>query len=193
MSPNSNSKSKYRKKRCERLTEKQEKFCQFYIDTDGVAAEAYRMAYNTKDMQPGSIYTAAWRLLEDAKITQRIDEIRAERAKASRVERAKVEKVLMDIVTADSNDLYIVDAISGKIKLKTPNQLPKNVRNALKKIKNNRGVVEYEFNGKVEAARLLGSWNGWDAPKEINVTNGDLSELGLDLGDFDMLDEDEEN
>ena len=77
----------------------------------------------------------------------------------------------MDIVTADPNDLYIVDARTGKIKMKTPAQLPKRMRNALKKIKNAKGFVEYEMHGKVEAARLLGSWNGWDAPKEVNVKN----------------------
>ena len=55
--------------------------------------------------------------------------------------------------------------------MKAPSQLPKRMRNALKKIKNNRGIVEYELNGRVEAARLLGSWNGWDAPKEVNVSN----------------------
>ena len=80
----------------------------------------------------------------------------------------------MDIVTADVNDLYSIDPVSGKIKLKSPNQLPKKARNALKKIKNNRGVVEYEFNGKVEAARLIGSWNGWDAPKELNVNSKNI-------------------
>ncbi len=153
------------------LTEKQERFCQFYLDTDGNASEAYRMAYDTSNMQPNSVWNAASLLLDNPKVTQRIDEIRAVRAAATKIERKKVEQVLMDIVTADPNDLYIVDAKTGKIKMKTPIQLPKRMRNALKKIKNSKGVVEYELNGKVEAARLLGSWNGWDAPKEVNVNN----------------------
>lgn len=154
-----------------RLTEKQERFCQFYLDTDGNASEAYRMAYDASNMQPETIWSNASRLMDNSKVEARIDEIRAERAENTRIERNRVEKVLMDIVTADPNDLYIVDARTGKIKMKTPAQLPKRMRNALKKIKNNRGVVEYELNGKVEAARLLGSWNGWDAPKEVNVKN----------------------
>lgn len=156
------------------LTEKQEKFCRAYIDTDGNGAEAYRMSYNCESMKPNAIYVEAHKLLRDPKISLRIDEIRAERAEASKVDRTKVEQVLMDIVTADVNDLYSIDPVSGKIKLKSPNQLPKKARNALKKIKNNRGVVEYEFNGKVEAARLIGSWNGWDAPKELNVNSKNI-------------------
>lgn len=154
-----------------RLTEKQERFCQFYLDTDGNASEAYRMAYDTSNMQPKTIWSNASRLLASSKVATRISELRAERAATSRVEREKVEQVLIDIVTADLNDLYIVDSKTGRVKMKTPGQLPKRIRNALKKIKNNRGVVEYELNGRVEAARLLGSWNGWDAPKEVNVKN----------------------
>ena len=167
------------------MTEKQEKFCNYYIDTEGNAAEAYRMAYDASNMQPNSIYNAASILMDNPKIAQRISEIRAERAEASKVERAKVEKVLMDIITSDPNDLYTVDARTGKIKMKSPNQLPKRMRNALKKIKNSKGMVEYEFNGKVEAARLLGSWNGWDAPKEVSVKNTGnvMGELRIGFGD----------
>ena len=168
-----------------RLTLKQEKFCQFYIDTDGNASEAYRMAFNTENMKPETVWSNASRLMNDSKVAARINEIKTERAAASVVESGKVESVLIDIITADPNDLYTVDPKTGKIKMKTPNQLPKRMRNALKKIKNNRGVVEYEFSGKVEAARLLGAWNGWDAPKEVNVNNkgGMLGEIRIGFDD----------
>lgn len=170
-----------------RLTEKQEKFCQYYLDTDGNASEAYRMAYDTSNMQPNTVWNSASLLMDNPKVTQRINEIRIERAESSRIERNRVERVLMDIVTADPNDLYIADSRTGKIKMKTPSQLPKRMRNALKKIKNSRGVVEYELNGKVEAARLLGSWNGWDAPKEVNVKNSGsmMGELRIGFGNED--------
>lgn len=168
----------------EKLTEKQERFCQFYLDTEGNASEAYRMAYDTSNMQPETVWSNASRLLARSKVEARINEIRAERRANTQIERMRVEQVLMDIVTADPNDLYIVDARTDKIKMKTPSQLPKRMRNALKKIKNSRGVVEYEMNGKVEAARLLGAWNGWDAPKEVNVNNSGnlLAELRIGFG-----------
>ncbi len=156
-----------------RLTEKQEKFCNYYLDCDGNASEAYRMAYDASKMQPDTINREASRLLSNHKIATRIAELRSERAEASKVNRDKVEKILMDIVTMDPNDLYIVDPVSGKIKLKSPNQMPKRARNAMKKISNDKGKVSYEFNGKVEAAKLLASMNGWNAPQQIALTGKD--------------------
>lgn len=158
-----------------KLTEKQERFCNYYLDCDGNASEAYRMAYDASKMQPETIWSNASRMLASNKVAARIDELRSERAEASKVNRDKVEKILMDIVTMDPNDLYIVDPVIGKIKLKSPNQMPKRVRNAMKKISNDKGKVSYEFNGKVEAAKLLASMNGWNAPQQIALTGKDGS------------------
>ena len=156
-----------------RLTEKQERFCNYYLDCDGNASEAYRMAYDASKMQPETIWSNASRMLASNKVAARIDELRAQRAEASKVNREKVEKVLMDIVMMDPNDLYIVDPVTSKIKLKSPNQMPKRVRNAMKKISKDKGKVSYEFNGKVEAAKLLASMNGWNAPQQIALTGKD--------------------
>lgn len=156
-----------------KLTEKQEKFCNYYLDCDGNASEAYRMAYDASKMQPETIWSNASRMLANNKVAARIDELRSQRAKEAKVSRDKVEQVLMDIVMMDPNDLYIVDPVTGKIKLKSPGQMPKRVRNAMKKISNDKGKVSYEFNGKVEAAKLLASMNGWNAPQQIALTGKD--------------------
>lgn len=164
------------------LTPKQESFCRYYIDT-GSAPEAYRMSYSTGNMKWESIRVNANKLLHNTKIQRRIEELRIEEAAQSRIDRAKIEKVLFDIANVDPADMYVIDEETGKTKLKSPSQMPKNVRNALKSIKNNRGVVSYEFNGKTEAARLLGSWNGWDAPTQLNI-NGKVShELRIGFDD----------
>lgn len=162
------------------LTEKQERFCHYYLDT-GNMSEAYRMAYDTSNMKPESVNRLAFALTENIKIASRIDELRAQRAEESKVSREKVESVLMDIVMSDPNDLYTMDPKTGRIKMKSPNQLPKRARNALKKIQNKRGEVTYEFNGKTEAARLLASMNGWEAERKVAITNGDkpISELRI--------------
>ena len=150
------------------LTLKQEKFCQYYVDIDGNASEAYRMAYDCTKMKQESVWRNAHALMQNIKVTSRIKEIREKRAKESEVKRETVERVLMDIV----------DELTGKVKMKSPSQLPKRTRNALKKIQNKRGEVVYEFNGKTEAARLLGAWNGWEADKNVNIKGGDGNKVG---------------
>ena len=63
-----------------KLTPKQEKFCQVYIET-GNASEAYRQAYNTEKMKPESVNSKGYQLLQQVKITARLDELRAEHKK----------------------------------------------------------------------------------------------------------------
>ena len=60
-----------------KLTPKQEKFCQLYIEL-GNASEAYRQAYSCDKMKPESIHVNAAKLLENTKITLRISELQAE-------------------------------------------------------------------------------------------------------------------
>lgn len=151
------------------LTIKQENFCQYYVDMEGNASEAYRMAYDTKNMQIETIWREASRLMATPKVATRINQLKQERAEQSKVKREKVEQVLMDIITNDPSEIFIYDEATGKVKVKNVKQLPKRVRNAIRKITNNKGMVSYEFNGKTEAARLLGAWNGWDAPREVNL------------------------
>lgn len=160
-----------------KLTLKQEMFCQYYMDCEGNASEAYRMAYNTENMADESIWTNACKLKNDAKVAQRIEELKAKLIAESVVSRERVEAALLDIVLANVSDLYIEDPDTGKIKMRTPSQLPKRVKNAIKTMTNSRGNVRYDFHSKTEAARLLGEWNGWKATQNVNI-NG-----GLNLGD----------
>lgn len=166
------------------LTAKQEAFCRYYVDT-GNATEAYRMAYDTANMKQATIWSAACRLLANCKVTARINEIRQEYAERSKVDREKVEKVLMDIIQVDPAEMYTYDENTGKVKVKYPSQMPKHIRRALKSIKKNKGVTSYEFNGKTEAARLLGAWNGWNAPTQIDLGGKVKQEIRIGFDDED--------
>lgn len=57
------------------LTPKQEKFCQLYIEL-GNASEAYRQAYNCSKMTEKTVNEEAIRLLNNPKITPRIEELK---------------------------------------------------------------------------------------------------------------------
>ncbi|UXN38139.1 terminase small subunit [Avibacterium paragallinarum] len=59
----------------EKLTPKQEKFCQLYLEL-GNASEAYRQAYNAEKMKPETINTKASELLHNGKIAERVSELR---------------------------------------------------------------------------------------------------------------------
>lgn len=58
-----------------KLTPKQEKFCQKYIEL-GNASEAYRGVYNAAAMLPSTTNRKAKELLDNGKIRARLDELR---------------------------------------------------------------------------------------------------------------------
>ncbi|MDE7465294.1 MAG: terminase small subunit [Muribaculaceae bacterium] len=161
-------------KKLQRLTEKQERFCRHYLDTDGNASEAYRMAYDTTKMQPSTVHYSAWELMNNPKITQRIDELRAERREATEAQRKEVEARLIDIINADPSELYYTDPTTGQARIRQPWQLSKKMRHAVKAIRGKGESISYELHGKIEAARLLGSWNGWDAPQQLDIRQGNV-------------------
>lgn len=66
------------------LTPKQEAFALAYIEL-GNASEAYRKAYNAKNMKPDSVNRKAKELLDNGKIAARINNLRADH-----VERHKI-------------------------------------------------------------------------------------------------------
>jgi phage terminase small subunit len=59
------------------LTQKQETFCQAYIET-GNASEAYRTAYAADKMKAEAIHVKASELLSSGKVAVRVAELRAE-------------------------------------------------------------------------------------------------------------------
>ncbi len=59
-----------------RLTEKQEAFCRAYLET-GNASEAYRAAYDAGNMSPTTVNRTAKDLIDNPKITARLEELRA--------------------------------------------------------------------------------------------------------------------
>ncbi|OOF55773.1 terminase small subunit [Rodentibacter genomosp. 2] len=76
------------------LTPKQEKFCQLYIEL-GNASEAYRQAYEAKNMTTGAINTNAKKLLKkDTPIALRIAELQSEHQQRHNL---TVDKMIADL------------------------------------------------------------------------------------------------
>lgn len=60
-----------------KLTAKQEAFCQGIADGLG-QADAYRAAYDAEDMKENSVYVNASKLMKNAKVMQRIAELKSQ-------------------------------------------------------------------------------------------------------------------
>ena len=78
------------------LTIKQEKFAQLVVEL-GDKSKAYRGAYDASRMKPESVHRKARELIENVKVSARIDELRAEAAKAHR---CTVESLLRELEEA---------------------------------------------------------------------------------------------
>lgn len=102
------------------LTPKQEAFALAYVET-GNAAEAYRRAYDVKAAtQHSTIYSAASRLLSDAKIYARIERLQESAAEVClyTVKAAFTEyEVARQLALQEKNPSAAVAAVTGKVKL----------------------------------------------------------------------------
>ena len=77
-------------------TVKKDKFARLVVEL-GDQSDAYRGAYNAKNMKPETVRKRAYELMKDGYVAGRIDELRAEAAKAHR---CTVESLLIKLDTA---------------------------------------------------------------------------------------------
>lgn len=103
-----------------KLTTKQDAFALAYVET-GNAAEAYRRVYNVKaETLDSSIYTNASKLLDNAKVAQRVNELKAQAAEMClyTVRDAFDEyEAARHLAFQVGNPSAAVSAVAGKVKL----------------------------------------------------------------------------
>lgn len=93
------------------LTPKQEKFAQLYVEL-GNASEAYRVAYDSK-AKPESVNVNASKLLADAKVSLRVQELRDDLEERQLWRRIKSLKVLSEIAEGGEKDSDRVNAVKA--------------------------------------------------------------------------------
>lgn len=103
------------------LTPKQEGFAQDYVAT-GNASEAYRRNYSAENFNPNSLAVAACKTLDNANISVRVAELRAQLAKRNSITVddliKELEEARIAALTADSpQSAAAVGATMGKAKL----------------------------------------------------------------------------
>ena len=162
------------------LTPKQEKFCQLYIEL-GNASEAYRQAYNAKNMTTGAINTNAKKLLKDTPIALRIEEL--QQAHQQR------HNLTIDNIIADLQEYR--DICMGRKPL-TITTVVKNAQEGTAQSVNTECFV-FEPTGANKALELLGKHLGMFKDKveltgDLNVEQKtELNLSGLSINELEQL------
>lgn len=98
------------------LTPKQENFCIVYMET-GNATEAYRRSYDVANMKPESINRLAKDMIDNIKITSRMDELRKPAIMAAQItltDHLNDLKRLRDLAEADGKYSAAVSAETAR-------------------------------------------------------------------------------
>lgn len=153
-----------------KLTAKQEKFCNYYLEC-GNASEAYRRAYSCSKMKPETVNRMAFDLMNNRKIAARIEELRAGMEQRSNFTKDNAVSILRDIATANVTDVLVVN--QGKsyttILVKDLSALPLNVQRAIMSVKSSDKGFEVKLYSKIDAIERLSKLLGWDEPVKADV------------------------
>ena len=89
------------------LTPKQEKFCREFIKC-GNASEAYRKAYNAENMKPETINRKASELLDNGKITARVQELDKEKKNEAIADAQEIQETLTRLLRGQEKEECVV-------------------------------------------------------------------------------------
>lgn len=111
------------------LTEKQEAFCQFYIEF-GNKSQAYRQAYDADAMNANTVHVKACELFKDGNVTVRIEELQKEARERNKVKIDDVLGYLADMIKFDIAEIYEEDG-----RMKSIHDIPKAHREMISSVK----------------------------------------------------------
>lgn len=162
----------------QKLTPKQQNFCNLYVEL-GNATQAYKNAYDCKNMRPNTINRKAKELLDNGTITARIKELQAELQRKSDIQKDDIIRELANIIRTNITD--IIQLKGNMITLKKLEDLPDDVLAAIETIKCAGGNVEVRLHNKINAIARLSKMLGWESPKEMKIDFNRLSDEEIDL------------
>lgn len=153
-----------------KLSIKQEKFCNYYLES-GNASEAYRRAFSCGKMAEQTIWAKASLLLTKDKVRARVEQLRAELQRRSDITKDEAVGILADIARANIVDTLIVKQNSDytTILVADVSKLPLNVQRSILSIKASDKGYEVKLYNKIDAIEKLSKLLGWDAPIKQEV------------------------
>lgn len=137
----------------------------------GNATEAYRVVYGQGRYSDDALSTEASLLRNSPKVDKRVQEYQERIRERTISDKLEAVGVLTNIMRANPSMLTYKDPKTGKIKMRSPQQLHKAVGDAIKTMTNDRGKVNYTFESKIEAIKVLANLLGWNAPQDVKVHN----------------------
>lgn len=170
----------------DKLTVKQEKFCNNYVET-GNASEAYRRSYSCENMKSETINEKASRLLKECKISARIEELRRNLQERSDFTKDEAVEFLSNVIRANILDYVGIDdsiaikesknkplnAIVGVgsqiVTVKDLSKLTIEQQRCIKSISQTKFGVRLELCEKDPALTRLAKMLGWDESTKLSI------------------------
>lgn len=152
------------------LTIKQEKFCNKQIEC-GNASEAYRYAYDAFKMKDTTVNRCAKELLDNPKITARLNELRERLQEKTDITKEQLLKELQTI--KDTNILDYFEIHGNTLRLKDLATLPIEQQKAIESIESTAYGVKLKLHSKTWSIERLCKMLGYDAPTRQELNLGD--------------------
>jgi len=131
------------------LTEKQERFCQAYIELDN-KSRAYRVAYDADAMNENSVAVAAQEAFKNPNVSLRIEELQNEIKERNKIKIDDVLSVLTDMIKFDISELY-----DENDNLKSIHDIPKKHRQMIMSLKTDHLYGGKEIIGETKEIKTL--------------------------------------
>jgi len=131
------------------LTEKQEAFCQAYIELDN-KSRAYRVAYDADAMNENSVAVAAQEAFKNPNVSLRIEKLQNEIKERNKVKIDDVLSVLTDMIKFDISELY-----DENDNLKSIHDIPKHHRQMITSVKSDHLYGGKEIIGETKEIKTL--------------------------------------
>lgn len=149
-----------------KLSVKQEKFCNYYIEC-GNASEAYRRAYSCSNMKDESINRKAIELLNNGKITARVKELQEELKKRSDITKEEVLNMLKSFMYADIRNFLTIK--NGNVIFKDSEDWTDEMAMQVESVKQGKEGIEIKLNGRTWTIQRICKMLGFDSPQDMNI------------------------
>jgi len=176
-----------------KLTPKQAKFCDEYIET-GNASESYRRAYNASRMKTETIHRRAKDMLRHGTVSARIQQLQEKFRKAHDVEKDRIMyelRAIMEAKITDYLELKQVPVSTGQVDergdqimvmssalaFKDFSKLSEMQVRAIESMKDTKYGIELKLHGKLVSIERICKMLGYEAPKKLDVKSGE-KEIG---------------